>query len=81
MLKWVLFPQDFLILLIAWSGRSELPLLPGVAVVLLSAALLQATPMYLGYVVQVLPFLFLFAAPGFAQLVRHPKLLAAATCL
>jgi hypothetical protein len=77
LLKWLLFPQDLLVLLITLSARRQLPALPAIAVLVLGAAFLQATPTYLGYVVQVLPFLFIAAGPGFAGLVRHRKLLAA----
>jgi len=77
-LKWVLFPQDLLLLLVALSAAAEIPALPAVAVVVLSAAFLQATPTYLTYVVQVLPFLFIAAIPGFRWLAQRRTVLAAA---
>lgn len=72
LVKWIAFPQDLLLLGITASAAAAVPLLPLAATVLLSVIFLRATPTYLIYVVQVLPFLFVAAAPGFTRLVRQP---------
>jgi hypothetical protein len=81
LLKWVVFPQDLLLLAIAASAATAAPRLPLLAAGLLTLIFLRATPTYLIYVVQVLPFLFLAAAPGFERFVRRPRLVAAVALL
>jgi drug/metabolite transporter superfamily protein YnfA len=76
-LKWVLFPQDALLILIAASGGTAIPGIPAALVVALGLVFLQARPTYFIYVVQLLPFAFLVAAPGFGRLVQRRWLLPA----
>ncbi|MBI4514437.1 MAG: hypothetical protein HY699_01295 [Deltaproteobacteria bacterium] len=76
LLKWLLFPQNLLLLLVTAGAGASVPVLPAVACVLIGAALLQATPTYLIYAVQLLPFLFAAAAPGMQRLARHRRALA-----
>jgi len=78
--KWLLLPQNALL----WCGaaygiwRQPRVALPAVACALaLGAAYLAATPTYLEYFVQVVPFLLLAAVPAVTMLLDRRALLAA----
>ncbi|MCK6555438.1 hypothetical protein L6Q96_12795 [Candidatus Binatia bacterium] len=80
LVKWLLLPQNALL----WAGaaygawRTPRFALPPLACALaIGAVYMAATPTYLEYFVQVMPFLLLAAVPAVATLLRRRALLAA----
>ena len=77
--KWLLLPQNFLVWVLAVSAvwkfprRSELPALCALA---LAIAYLGATPTYLDYLLQILPFLLVLAVPLFDRWSEWPRVSA-----
>jgi hypothetical protein len=82
--KCVLLPQNLLLWILAAAGVSLRPrqsVLPGVCGLALAAGYLAATPTYLEYMVQVIPFLLLAGIPAFAVLLQRRALAALAAGL
>ena len=76
--KWVLLPQNLLLWMLALAGLRRRPwqALPAAACAgALAAAYLLATPTYLEYLTQVIPFLLLAAIPALAVLLQRRKLM------
>lgn len=81
LVKWLFFPQNLLLFTIIMGGGRAVPPLPAAAAAVLGLAFLQASPTYLIYVVELMPFLFIAAIPGFVRLADHRGLLVAASLL
>jgi len=79
-LKWFLLPQNLLLWVAATAGVVTAPAWSAPAfacAAALAVAYLAATPTYLDYMVQVIPFLLLAAAPAIPRLLSRRALLAA----
>jgi hypothetical protein len=82
--KWVLLPQNFILWVAAAVGcwlRPRLGVLPGLCAVALAAGYLAATPTYLEYMVQIVPFLLLCSVPAFVAVLDRRAALLAATAV
>lgn len=82
--KWVLLPQNLILWGLAGLGvwrdaRAALP--PAIVAVALAGLYLYATPTYLEYLIQIVPFLLLAALPAWAVLSRRRIALVAVGCL
>lgn len=74
--KWLLTPQHLVLWLAVLLGFWRAPLRTGLALLAalaLSAGYLMATPTYLQYMTQSVPFLLLVAAPGIAWVLDRPR--------
>ncbi len=77
--KWTLLPQNLVLWAGAVGGAVLAPRLVGPALACvagLSLAYLAATPTYLDYMVQIIPFLLLAAAPVLPYMAKRPVLIA-----
>lgn len=77
--KWLLSPQNAMLWLLAAGGLWRAPresALPLACAAGLAALYLYATPTYLEYMVQILPFLLLAAVPALAELCDRRALVA-----
>ncbi len=77
--KWLFLPQQALIWVLAGYGcwRAPREVWPSAAcAIVLALAYLAATPTYLEYMTQVLPFLLVTALPALAVLAARPRLAA-----
>ncbi len=82
--KWILLPQNLILWALALAGLRSRPwqVLPAVAcTAALAGAYLLATPTYLEYLIQVIPFLLLAAIPAFAALLSRRTLAVTVTSL
>jgi hypothetical protein len=82
--KWVLLPQNLVLWLLALAGLRVGPgqAFPAMACALgLAAAYFLATPTYLEYMVQVVPFLLLAAVPALALGLSRRGLIVTGACL
>jgi hypothetical protein len=83
LLKWLLLPQNLVLWVAAFAGLRRDPRSAGpplACAAALGALYLYATPTYLEYMVQIVPFLLLAALPALAALVpRSPAFALAAT--
>jgi hypothetical protein len=76
LLKWLLTPQHVVLWLVVIAGFVRAPSRTWLALVsalVLSLGYLMATPTYLQYMTQSIPFLLLVAAPGIAWLHERPR--------
>lgn len=84
LVKWLLLPQNALL----WAGaafgvwqRPRISVPPLACALAIGVAYLAATPSYLEYFVQVLPFLLLAAVPALTTLLRNRKALVTVAAL
>jgi len=78
--KWIFLPQNLLLWIAAFAGWLTTPSWAGPAlacVAALSVAYLAATPTYLDYMVQIIPFLVIASAPVIPKLIPRGAIFAA----